>query len=230
MARAAVPCRRWYAGIAHHAALLAAAGRPSRAPASSGRKAAEYGDAAGGCQFAARPGGWFHRGSLLEPIRNSSIARAHCRPSRIAQTTSDWPRRMSPAANTFGTEVCVVERIGGDVAARIERDAGLFDEPGTARPNKSHRQQHQIGFELERTVGEFLHRPAAVGALGPLDPHAFERLDMAVRADERALSAPPIRARSPLRARTKSAALAANPARPAPCSRAPAVWAGSRAA
>jgi hypothetical protein len=26
--------------------------------------------------------------------------RAACLPSRIAQTTSDWPRRMSPAANT----------------------------------------------------------------------------------------------------------------------------------
>src|SRR5882762_5938099 len=40
-----------------------------------------------------------YRGRVLDPIRNSSTARAHCRPSRIAQTTSDWPRRMSPAAN-----------------------------------------------------------------------------------------------------------------------------------
>ena len=45
------------------------------------------------------------RGSRLDPIRNSSMARAHCRPSRIAHTTSDWPRRMSPAANNFGAEV-----------------------------------------------------------------------------------------------------------------------------
>ena len=45
------------------------------------------------------------RGSSENPMRNSSTARAHWRPSRIAQTTSDWPRRMSPAANTFGTEV-----------------------------------------------------------------------------------------------------------------------------
>ena len=45
------------------------------------------------------------RGSSDVPIRNSSTARAHCRPSRIAHTTSDCPRRMSPAANTFGTEV-----------------------------------------------------------------------------------------------------------------------------
>lgn len=41
------------------------------------------------------------RGNVLAPIRNSSTARAACRPSRIAQTTRDWPRRMSPAAKTF---------------------------------------------------------------------------------------------------------------------------------
>ena len=46
-----------------------------------------------------------HRGSVVLPIRNSSTARAHWRPSRIAQTTSDWPRRMSPAANTLATDV-----------------------------------------------------------------------------------------------------------------------------
>ncbi|MBS1216008.1 MAG: hypothetical protein H6R20_982 [Proteobacteria bacterium] len=46
-----------------------------------------------------------YRGSSELPIRNSSTARAHWRPSRIAQTTSDWPRRMSPAANTFGALV-----------------------------------------------------------------------------------------------------------------------------
>ena len=46
-----------------------------------------------------------HRGSAVAPIRNLSMAWAHWRPSRIAQTTSDWPRRMSPAANTFGSEV-----------------------------------------------------------------------------------------------------------------------------
>src|SRR3970282_214451 len=43
-------------------------------------------------------------GSSEKPIRNSSTARAHWRPSRIAHTTSDWPRRVSPAAKTFGTE------------------------------------------------------------------------------------------------------------------------------
>src|ERR1700730_9414795 len=46
-----------------------------------------------------------YRGSRLVPIRNSSTARAHWRPSRIAQTTSDWPRRISPAANILEIEV-----------------------------------------------------------------------------------------------------------------------------
>ena len=46
-----------------------------------------------------------HLGSDELPIRNASIACAHWRPSRIAHTTSDWPRRMSPAANTFATLV-----------------------------------------------------------------------------------------------------------------------------
>ena len=50
-----------------------------------------------------RPAG--QRGSAVLPIRNLSMACAAWRPSRIAQTTSDWPRRMSPAANTLAREV-----------------------------------------------------------------------------------------------------------------------------
>ena len=45
------------------------------------------------------------RGSVVVPIRNLSTACAAWRPSRIAHTTSDCPRRISPAANTFGIEV-----------------------------------------------------------------------------------------------------------------------------
>jgi len=44
-------------------------------------------------------------GKSDRPINHSSTARAHCRPSRIAQTTKDCPRRISPAPNTPGTEV-----------------------------------------------------------------------------------------------------------------------------
>lgn len=43
--------------------------------------------------------------SRVSPIRYLSMPRAALRPSEIAHTTNDWPRRMSPAAKTPGTEV-----------------------------------------------------------------------------------------------------------------------------
>ncbi len=46
-----------------------------------------------------------YRGSTVAPIKTSSIARAAWRPSRIAQTTEDWPRRTSPAVQSLSTEV-----------------------------------------------------------------------------------------------------------------------------
>ncbi len=36
------------------------------------------------------------------PIKNSSTLRAHSLPSLMAHTTSDCPRRISPAVNTLG--------------------------------------------------------------------------------------------------------------------------------
>jgi len=46
------------------------------------------------------------RGSERAPYaaRYLSIASAALRPSAMAHTTSDWPRRMSPAAKTPGTD------------------------------------------------------------------------------------------------------------------------------
>jgi hypothetical protein len=44
-------------------------------------------------------------GSSLDPIRNLSTPTAASRPSQIAHTISDWPRRVSPAAKTPGTLV-----------------------------------------------------------------------------------------------------------------------------
>ena len=46
-----------------------------------------------------------YRGRSDRPISSLSMAWAACRPSRIAQTTSDCPRRMSPAANSLGRDV-----------------------------------------------------------------------------------------------------------------------------
>jgi hypothetical protein len=39
------------------------------------------------------------------PFNHASAASAAFRPSAMAQTTSDWPRRASPAAKTPGIEV-----------------------------------------------------------------------------------------------------------------------------
>src|SRR5437867_3286257 len=44
-------------------------------------------------------------GRNVSPMRYASTPRAHSRPSQIAHTTSDCPRRASPHANTPGTVV-----------------------------------------------------------------------------------------------------------------------------
>src|SRR5262249_23721936 len=44
-------------------------------------------------------------GRNVSPMRYASTPRAASRPSRIAHTTSDCPRRASPHANTPGTVV-----------------------------------------------------------------------------------------------------------------------------
>jgi len=80
--------------------------RRARTAAACGRRNG-HGPARGPCRgrFRAGTGGGAQRGRSLRPIRKVSTSRAHWRPSRIAHTTSDWPRRMSPAAKTFGTLV-----------------------------------------------------------------------------------------------------------------------------
>ena len=72
------------------------------------------------------------------------MPRAALRPSAMAQTTSDWPRRMSPAANTPGTRRHVI-RVGGHVAARVQLHAELFDHAVLHGPEEAHGQQHQVG-------------------------------------------------------------------------------------
>ena len=87
-------------------------------------------------------------GSVLEPIRNSSIARAAPRPSLMAQTTSDWPRRQSPAAKTFGTFVanlpCSALKVSQLPRGRLRFDAEHFAD-GQLRAEEAGGQQHQIG-------------------------------------------------------------------------------------
>ena len=62
----------------------------------------------GVCSIRGRARGWCAAQRYckrVEPIRYWSTAAAALRPSAMAQTTSDWPRRMSPAAKTPRTEV-----------------------------------------------------------------------------------------------------------------------------
>ena len=45
------------------------------------------------------------RTRLVQPLRYASTSAAALRPSAMAHTTRDWPRRISPAAKTFSTVV-----------------------------------------------------------------------------------------------------------------------------
>ena len=124
-----------------------------------------------------------YRGSVVVPIRNWSIARAHWRPSRIAQTTSDWPRRMSPAAKILRDRGLVVDRVGGDVAARVERrpPPARSCRAGAARGSPSPAARDRPSARTRcPAISCIAKRPS--GVLRPLDPHAFERRDPAVRA------------------------------------------------
>src|SRR5215471_14456741 len=62
-------------------------------------------EASGRTQVMGRVVGTIGAGSAEEPIRYASTAAAADLPSAIAHTISDWPRPMSPATNTPGTEV-----------------------------------------------------------------------------------------------------------------------------
>ena len=112
-------------------------------------------------------------------MRNSSIARAHCRPSRIAQTISDWPRRVSPAAKTLGTEVLVVLGVGRDIAPGVVLDAELRQHSLVHRMQVAHGEQHQVGLELE-----FASRHLVQLAVLPFDAAGAQRLDPAALALE----------------------------------------------
>src|SRR6478735_6556226 len=59
----------------------------------------------------------------------------------------------------------VAQRVGGELAALIERHAGLRQQPGLPRSDEAHRQQDQVGGKHELAARDLLHLPA-----GPLDP------------------------------------------------------------
>ena len=155
-----------------------------------------------------------YRGSTDDPIRNSSIERAACLPSRIAHTTSDWPRRMSPAANSLVDAGAIVVDVGLDIAARVELDAEVLHHALVHRVRETHRQQHQIGLERE-------FRPGDRRDLG-VDAHAMELLHDAVLARELLGHDREVALRALLLGWTRSSASAASSARSAPCPPSPA--------
>ena len=108
------------------------------------------------------------------------MAAAARRPSSIAQTISDWPRCMSPAANTPGTLV-----IHCSSRQTLPRSVSLtsrsLQQPALLGPDESHRQQHEIGFHLELAAGDRLERDAAV-VDDAADPAAAQRANAAVVA------------------------------------------------
>ena len=72
--------------------------------------------------------------------------RAHWRPSLIAHTISDCPRRASPAANTPSTEL-----VYGLAALTLPR--GSFSTPSCVEQRllgvqEAHRQQHELRLQL----------------------------------------------------------------------------------
>ena len=110
-------------------------------------------------------------GSVLVPIRKASIARAAPRPSLMAQTTSDWPRRQSPAAKTPGDvrgERAVLGFEGFPVAARPLRfDAEHFADR-QFRAEEAGGQQHEVGGPDLFAAGHFAER-RFLARLRPID-------------------------------------------------------------
>ena len=95
------------------------------------------------------------------PIRKRSTPRAALRPSAIAHTMSDWPRCMSPAANTPGT--LVIQFASRHTLPRsVSLTPKFVEQPLPLGAEKSHRQQHEIDVHLELAAGHVLERHPAV--------------------------------------------------------------------
>ena len=152
-------------------------------------------------------------GGLRGWPRPRAIGRGACRRPR----TPCRPRSGSPSCSPH-------------VAARIERDTRLLDHPVLARAKKAHREQHQIRLELRTCCPPFPASPCGHPRPWPIR-HARTPAPRPSRSGRwRAWSTPPNHGRSLPRAHATCAASAASPARSAPCSRAPAASAKSRAA
>ena len=106
------------------------------------------------------------------------MARAALRPSAIAQTISDWPRCMSPAVKTPGT--LVIQCASRPTLPRsVSFDAEVVEQRALLGPGEAHRQQHEVGRDLELAAGHRLELRAAV-LRHHLDLHGVQRAHVPV--------------------------------------------------
>ena len=92
-------------------------------------------------------------------MRYRSTARAHPRPSAIAHTTSDCPRRISPAANTLSTDVRYVV-VSANTRVLDFTDFGKR-YPGANHFRLINQDIDRIGRKIEETgLGGFIIPPA----------------------------------------------------------------------
>jgi hypothetical protein len=83
-------------------------------------------------------------------MRCLSTSRAAWRPSWIAHTTSDCPRRQSPAAKDAGLARHLGVAVGPDVAALVEPEPELLRE-AALRAEEAEREQIQTKFTANST-------------------------------------------------------------------------------
>ncbi len=153
--------------------------------------------------------------------------------SRALTPLADGPdHQRLTAAHVAGCKHLVdrcpeIDDVRQHIAARIERHAHLFDQPGSRGPRKpiASSTRSALSWNWLPGISCIAMRPSAPS--NPFDAHALQRFDLAATARPRAWSAPPSRDPRLPHARARCAASAASPARSAPCSRAPAASAGS---
>ena len=96
---------------------------------------------------------------------------AASRPSRIAQTTSEAPRTMSPAAKTPSRLVIMVRKSILTVPQRVTSSSRRAEQRRQVLGIEAQRLDDQVGVEAEVEPGIVLRRLAA-GGVGRAQPHA----------------------------------------------------------
>jgi hypothetical protein len=97
------------------------------------------------------------------------MSTAASRPSRIAQTISDAPRRASPTVPDT-IEVGPVVAVRRQIPERVERESRLLQEAASDRTHEPDREEHEVDRELE--LGPRYRRHGRPLTLYPLHVHS----------------------------------------------------------